>query len=335
MGMTRFDWAGVLAAATNHVAELGAVGSGNEAELHRRLRTALSMAEIARVLDSEGRLQRQDRWWTRAPGGIDVVALRSSAQGERALGVECKVGKPGELLWDAIKLGQRCDENPWNGGLEAAAIVAESTNTVVQQRSIAWFDSSVNTIDPAHAIARWPEAWYGLMCGGRGIRPTSLPPALTVGPGGRVPHAGGGSALCWCLVSAVTVSDDSRVIVDEHGWPPDMVVPEHWRRQIDRAAEKAPNAPAIVPRVRRVLNVPPNRTMAELVSDDEARLWADVWDRNETVPTSFRLIDGDATRYDIRRAKNDTLACPDPPKALPAWCAPAVADVFNRWPDRM
>ena len=329
--VTLLDWSAVVAAAVSRVADLGAVGSGNEAELHRRLRTALRNAEIARVLDSEGRLQRQERWWTRAPGGIDVVAIRSSGQEERALGVECKVGKPGELLWDAIKLGQRCDENPWNRGLEAAAIVAEVTSdSLTEQRSTPWFDSSVRLIDTVHAIQRWPEAWYELMCGGRGIRPTSLPPTLTVGPGGRVPHAGGGSSLCWSSVSATPVSDDCRVIVDEHGWPPEIVVPDHWRRQIDRAAEKKPSEPAFALFQRRVLDTPPIKAMAEVVTDDKGRLWIDAWDAGETVPTSFRLIGGAAMRYDVRRAKNDAVTCANPPKPLPAWCVRAAADAFNR-----
>jgi hypothetical protein len=271
----------------------------------------------------------------RAPGGIDVVAIRLSGQQERALGVECKVGKPDELLWDAIKLAQRCDENPWNRGLEAAAIVAELTqDELAGQRSVAWFGPSVTKIDTVQAIARWPEAWYGLMCGGRGIRPTSLPPTLIVGPGGSVPHAGGRSGLCWSLLGAEPVSDDSRVTVDEHGWPAGIVVPDGWRRQIDRAAEKKPKSPPIAQRDRRVLSEPPGNAVAEFVSDGEGRLWVDAWDAGETVPTSFRLIDGDATRYDIRRAKNDALTWVDPPKQLPAWCAPAAANALHRWCNR-
>ena len=94
----QFDWAAVLRVAVGDVANLGPVGAGNESLLHHRLRDALNSVGVLRVLRMEGRLLRQESGWTRAPGGIDVVATRPAGGGERALGIECKIGKPDELL---------------------------------------------------------------------------------------------------------------------------------------------------------------------------------------------------------------------------------------------
>lgn len=329
-----FSWAEVLGSAIGQVARSGAVGAGNEYALHQRLRDALRMARLTKVLDSEGRLQCQGNGWTRAPGGIDVISIRPTGDGERALGVECKVGKPDELLWDAIKLSQRCDDKPWNHGLEAAALVVEVRDAELDKpRGVRWFDSAVAEVDTVEAIGRWPEAWYRLMCGGRGIRPTSLPRTLRLGPRGQAPHAGGGSALCWRLVAADAIAHVDRVAVDAHGWPPQVTIPDEWRRKIDQAADTETGHPMTLP-YRRTLDHPPDRTLAETARDEEGRLWTDVWATRETVPTSFRLSDTDWTRYDIRRAKNDALTFADPPKELPDWCSREVAEGLERfWRD--
>ena len=107
--------------------------------MHRRLRDAFKRAATVRVLETEGRLHCQETWWTRAPGGIDIVATQRSGRQEYALGVECKVGKPDELLLDAIKLGQRCDDKPWKQGLQAGALVVEG-KSLNEPRASAWFD---------------------------------------------------------------------------------------------------------------------------------------------------------------------------------------------------
>lgn len=326
--MTAFDWSDVLGASVAQVAELGPVGAGNESVLHARLRDALRRGGIVKVLETEGRLRRQETWWTRAPGGIDVVATRESERQEKALGIECKVGKPDELLWDAIKLAQRCDDNAWDVGLEAAALVVE-LEVLREPRAISWLDLSVTEVDVVKAIAQWPAAWYGLMYGGRGIRPTSLPPTLSLGRGGAVRHPAGQSALWWRLVTTVSVSDDDRVAVDAHGWPLQIPVSDEWRRQIDLAAKRSPPS-RLTLRERTLRETPPGSTLAELMMDDEGRLWADVWDSRETAPTSFRLVESDPARYDVMRAKNDALRFADPPRQLPAWCASAVADAVAR-----
>jgi len=326
---TAVDWSDVLSVSVAEVAELGPVGVGNESLLHRRLRDALKRAATVRVLETEGRLHRQETWWTRAPGGIDVVATRQTGPQEYALGVECKVGKPDELLWDAIKLGQRCDDKPWKHGLQAGALVVE-LKALNELRATSWFDDSVTEVDVVAAIVQWPEAWYGLMCGGRGIRPTSLPHKLTLGAGGAVRHPALRSGLCWRLVATTSVRDDDRIVVDAHGWPPQIHVSDEWRRQIDLAAERSPGRPPIRLRRRTVRARPPGATVAELVLDDVGRLWADAWDSRETVPTSFRLVESDPTRYDVMRAKNDALRFADPAQQLPAWCAWAVAAAIAR-----
>ena len=326
---TFLDWSHILGGSVKQLAEFGAVGAGNESLLHRGLRDALRRDGMVRVLETEGRLQRQEIGWTRAPGGIDVVATRGSGHAEYALGVECKIGKPDELLWDAIKLAQRCDDSPWNHGLEAGALVVE-LKASHEPRGTPWFDLSVNEVDVMTAIAQWPEAWYGLMRGGRGIRPTSLPLKLILGAGGTVRHPRGKSALCWRLVAGTGVSDNNRAAVDAHGWPPQVPISDEWRTQIDLAAVRSPSPPRIALRERRVRARPPEAAIAELAIDEEGRLWADAWDSRESVPTSFRLVDSNLTHYDVMRAKNDALRFADPPRQLPAWCAGAVAEVVAR-----
>jgi hypothetical protein len=327
---TAVDWSDVLSVAVDEVAKLGPAGAGNESLLHRRLRDALRRAGIVRVLETEGRLQDQEMWWTRAPGGIDVVATRGSGGQEYALGVECKISKPDELLWDAIKLGQRCGDNPWKHGLEAGALVVE-VKSFDELRATSWFDRSVTEVDVVEVIAQWPGAWYGLMCGGRGIRPTSLPQTLTLGAGGAVRHPSVRSALCWRLVATTSaVDDDDRVVVDAHGWPPQVLISDEWRRQIDIAAERSPGPPRITPRQRGVLASPPGSLVVKLVRDEDGRLWADAWDSRETVPTSFRLVESEPKRYDVMRAKNNALRFADPSRPLPGWCAWAVADAIAR-----
>lgn len=230
---------------------------------------------------------------------------------------------------DAVKLGQRCDRKPWDQGLESGAIVVEvSAKAAPTSRGVAWFDPSVTEVDTVDAIARWPEAWHGLMCGGRGVRPTSLPTTLWRGGGGSVEHPDARSALCWRLVTASLVDGDDRVAVDAHGWPRQVAIPDEWRRQIDRAAETSPRSSGML-RTRNVRESPPARTVAHLTRDDEGRLWADVWDMRETVPTSFRLVETARTRYDLMRARNDALRFVDPPRQLPGWCAPEVAEALK------
>ena len=169
------------------------------------------------------------------------------------------------------------------------------------------------------------------MCGGRGIRPTSLPRALKLGVGGQIRHSGRSSSLCWRLVTTDHISDVGRVVLDQHGWPADVAVSDEWRRQIDRAAVRTSSRVAAALPPRLTLKDASRATVATIRRDTENRLWADVWGTGETAPTSFRLTQSDATRYDIRRSKNDALSVADPPRPLPAWCSREVAHASDRF----
>jgi hypothetical protein len=90
------------------VLEHSLAGSGRERVLHARLRMALGRVAPLRAAVGERRLEDDGRGWTRTPGGIDVRAAAPVEYGSLAVRAEVKIRKLDELLWDAIKVGQRC-----------------------------------------------------------------------------------------------------------------------------------------------------------------------------------------------------------------------------------
>ena len=217
------------------VLEHSPAGSGRELVLHNRLRAALARVAPLSVAVGERRLEDHGRGWTRAPGGIDILAEAPPEYGSLAFGAEVKIRKLDELLWDAIKLGQRRSDDPWPQALAGAAIVVElQPGDLEHALAPRWFDGAVREFEVYDAIRDWPKAWYGLMCGGRGIRPTSLPKSVRLGAGG-VHRYSDGTLLCWRVIEADHVDSTERIAVDAHGIPDGIEIPEEWRRQIDLA----------------------------------------------------------------------------------------------------
>ena len=324
-------WAAYLDGAVSDVVrEHEPAGVGHERLLHERLRTALGRRSSLQVADGEGRLEDHGRGWTRAPGGIDVLAETQAGRRRTALGVEVKIRKLDELLWDAVKIAQRRGEQCWPHALAAAALVVElRASDLSNSLSVSWFDTATAEVDVNRAIRRWPKAWYDLMCGGRGIRPTSLPNRIRLEAGGRRSYADG-TLLCWRLLEADHVDAPDRTPVDAHGFPHNLRYPDEWRRQIERAAEGRHADTQVASRHRRTLDAPALTTSAVIECDDIGRLWADVWDTGFQVPTSFRLTSDRDLRYDARVANNGALHMPDPPKPLPEWCRGAVQLALER-----
>lgn len=312
------------------VLEHSPAGSGRELVLHDRLRTALARVARLTVAAGERRLDDHGRGWTRAPGGIDILAEAPSQYGSLACGAEVKIRKLDELLWDAIKLGQRRSDEPWPRALAAAAIVVELQPVDLEYAPAPrWFDAAVTEFEVYDAIRAWPKAWYGLMCGGRGIRPTSLPKFVRLGAGGVHRYADG-TLLCWRVIEADHVDSTNRIAVDAHGIPDGIDIPEKWRRQIHLAAQRKHSRRQEPLRRRETLRLPPSKTTVALADDGSGRLWADVWDVGFTVPTSFRLVGGGSLDYDLRIASNEAQHHPSTPKPLPEWCRAAVKHALER-----
>jgi hypothetical protein len=304
------------------VREHAPAGPGRELVLHGRLREALARVSPLAVSDGEGRLDDHGRGWTRPPGGIDLLATSADADGPFALGAEVKIGKLDELLWDAIKIGQRRGAR-WPGGLALSALIVElQPGDLEHPLAPRWFDETLREVDVTAAIRGWPKAWYGLMCGGRGIRPTSLPRTVRLGVGSTHRYADG-TLLCWRTIDADRI-DGERVAVDQHGFPAGIEIPETWRQQIElgSAAAREPL------RKRTTLTPPPTRTTVSIARDGDGRLWADVWAAGFSVPTSFRLV-GELD-YDLRVSSNDAQHRPSTPTPLPAWCRAAVQEERER-----
>jgi hypothetical protein len=153
--------------------------------------------------------------WTRPPGGVDL-ALDMVATG-RVL-MEMKVDKPAEALWDALKLGDILSTND----LAAAYLIYAGTERTWHE-AVEGADMFLNggmwrTRD---LIERWPQAWAGLLEGGRGIRPRRGVGAITVTP------------VCWINMSdeaghsvqvarVAPVTDAPAQEYDDDGWPIDF-----------------------------------------------------------------------------------------------------------------
>jgi hypothetical protein len=324
------NWAAYLdSAASDVVRRHEPAGAGRELLLHARLRAALGRHEALHVAAGEGRLEDHGRGWTRPPGAIDIVAETRVGPRRVALGVEVKIRKLDELLWDAIKVAQRCGEKPWPGALAAAALIVElQESDLCHALAVSWFDSAAAIVIPSDAIRRWPKAWYDVMYGGRGIRPTSLPGSIRLGACGRHNYPDG-TLLCWRLLRADDVHGPERDPVDHHGFPLGLDYPREWCREIDRAAERRPRKARVTSRRRLTLAEPPRTITVAIEEDDVGRIWADVWDAGFVDPTSFRLVSSIDLRFDARVASNGALHIADPPKPLPAWCRGAVQEVLK------
>jgi hypothetical protein len=141
------------------VLEHSPAGSGRELALHARLRTALDRVAPMRVANGEGRLDDHGRGWTRAPGGIDILATAPPENESLAVGAEVKIRKLDELLWDAIKLGQRRSSGPWPQALAGAAIIVELQPADLEHAlAPGWFDGALRGFEVYDAIRDWPKA---------------------------------------------------------------------------------------------------------------------------------------------------------------------------------
>ena len=117
------DWSECLGEVVRAVAaEHPPAGVGKERVLQARLAAELRGRLGVSSVAAEQRLEDHGRGWTRPPGGIDIVARAAEPL---VLAFEVKILKLDELLWDAVKIGQRRGDEPWPSAIDAAALVVE------------------------------------------------------------------------------------------------------------------------------------------------------------------------------------------------------------------
>lgn len=104
--------------------------------------------------------------WTRPPGGVDLVVDLEDETGR--LGIELKVGKPDESLWDAIKLA---DVQVFEPQLRAGYLVSDANWADDGEGSELFLQLPARTRSCRDLISESPADWAGTMIGGRGIRP--------------------------------------------------------------------------------------------------------------------------------------------------------------------
>jgi hypothetical protein len=147
--------------------------------------------------------------WTRRPGGVD---LAFDYAGRRVL-VECKVDKPDEALWDALKLADILREHD----IAAAYLLYDATDVIWRKHPVApLFTEPKRRWTVRDLIARWPKAWGDLLYGGRGIRPRESTAAFDGEPAATVALTPARTAR---LLRIKPAPSRQRQHFDHDGWP--------------------------------------------------------------------------------------------------------------------
>lgn len=191
---------------------------------------AVAQADTFRARNADTTREQRFRdlsGWTRPPGGVDVVV---SGLAEGPVLMEMKVGKPGEAIWDAIKL---CDILATEGEGLGYLVYAGTPSTWSDDTEGSGLFQSTRTWCTSELIAEWPRAWGGLLVGGRGIRPRRSIGAINV------------TNVCWInvggsshSVKVVRVSPERGAPpqhFDEDGWPLGVLVPARLRSRVRKA----------------------------------------------------------------------------------------------------
>ena len=160
--------------------------------------------------------------WTRSPGGVDLAV--DDDAGRRAL-IECKVDKPDESLWDAIKLADVL----YDHRVDAAFLLYDAADAIwTAAPGAELFTSRATRWRVSELIGRWPRAWGDALYGGRGIRPHESVAELHVAPVAAVALAAGRTA---CLVRVAPALSRERQQFDDDGWPVGYEPPSRIRER--------------------------------------------------------------------------------------------------------
>lgn len=215
-------------------------GERPEALLVRSLRAGFGRDSRVKLVD--GTPVYRLPGWTRPPGGVDVVV--DLADGSGRLGIEAKVGKPDESIWDAIKLA---DVQDLDARVRTANLVSDAQWAGHEQGTELFEQTPTRQRSCRELIANSPGAWTGTMIGGKGIRPRS-----TVG----------GVHLTWVTEAPLTRHRGRRLVAvrvepdrnatrehyDEQGFPTGYEPPSNLRAKVVHAdlvlAQQAAGMPA-------------------------------------------------------------------------------------------
>ncbi len=198
--------------------------------------------------------------WTRPPGGVDLVVDLEDGTGR--LGMELKVGKPDESLWDAIKLA---DVQLFEPQLRAGYLVSDADWTDDGEGSGLFLELPARTRTCRDLISESPADWADTMIGGRGIRPCTSVGAIEltwIAEASLARHPGRR------LVAVRVLPDRAapRETYDAQGFPVGYEPPAELRTKIRLADEALACAPAGVsgpaPSMDRSTELPPPPTCA-------------------------------------------------------------------------
>jgi hypothetical protein len=232
-----------LAAATGVFDRHGPMASGKERAWGSLLRAEIERQPGVRTAtDDAYRPDLAWPYWTRRPGPIDLVwDLDTSSCGA----VELKIRKPDELIWDLIKVAEHTAGDERAFGFAAICVQIELSDFALEGGALVAGEQS-RVQNPLAWIERWRQAWLKLMCGGRGIRPTSVPSALRLGAPLLV---GRPDAAHWRIVPVVAADHGVREPLDEWGWPSALGSrPDGWDAAVHAADiyRSSPSKPQVM-----------------------------------------------------------------------------------------
>jgi hypothetical protein len=207
----------ILANALGEVAGRRACSPAARPEAHLVAVVRAALGDAATVVAGEPRYELPG--WTRRPGGVDLAC----DHGGRRILVECKVDKPDEALWDALKLADILRQHD----VEAAYLLHDATDVIWHDHPVATlFTGPIQRWKVRDLIARWPKAWGDLLYGGRGIRPRESVAALDVEPAAAVALTPARTAR---LLRITPVRSRHRQHFDDDGWPTGYEPPRNLR----------------------------------------------------------------------------------------------------------
>lgn len=226
----------LLAAARESLEQDGIARPGGERDWGDRL--ARDLRALPGVTSADDDVTHAGlRWrWTRPPGRFDLVWAVADGQGA----AELKIRKPGELIWDLVKLADHAGFD--EAAFRFAAICVQVEPSDLTRGSGALLAGTFSGVQrPRDWVERWPADWRSLMCGGKGIRPTSLPQRVHLGEPSIV---GSRAGTHWRIVPIAGVGEDEpRDELDAWGWPDGLGArPDGWRSAV--AAAEAPRGNA-------------------------------------------------------------------------------------------
>jgi hypothetical protein len=202
-------------------------GLGEMRHLQPGVRAALKLAFGESAVGKEWSPQGGFPDWSPTPRGVDAAVLDPATE-NALIGIELKVDKVDESLWDILKMASLRRVNR----VEAAYVAVAAATT-------SWSGSSdcaaLFTGDPdddkewhtAYFFEQWPRAWKRLLAGGSG-RPTRIPTRLYLPLVAVLPFMGfPGYELR--ILRVENTSYAPWLLFGESGWPDGRRDPDYPR----------------------------------------------------------------------------------------------------------